>query len=157
MGNGFEILGPFMGLESPAIAHNATSAAAMPENYPPLRELGMIEINGIAHVILTVSDWDKAHAFVVDLLQPEEGQQVAVEGVRLVPIADREDHVRHAVDLDHSKLPQRWIILRHCCRRSRIMGNGRRFEAHKRPKNLEAIAHIRCAARARLWCRRSSS
>src|SRR5204863_253773 len=114
MGNGFEILGPFMGLESPAIAHNATSAAAMPENYPPLRELGMIEINGMAHVILTVSDWDKAHAFYGDLLPFLGLKKVYDEGVRLVPIADREDHVRNAVDLDHSKLPQRWIILRHC-------------------------------------------
>ena len=28
----------------------------------------MIEINGMAHVILTVSDWQKAHAFYGALL-----------------------------------------------------------------------------------------
>ena len=28
----------------------------------------MIEVNGMAHVILTVSDWDKSHAFYAELL-----------------------------------------------------------------------------------------
>ena len=28
----------------------------------------MIEVNGMAHVILTVSQWDKAHAFYSELL-----------------------------------------------------------------------------------------
>jgi catechol 2,3-dioxygenase-like lactoylglutathione lyase family enzyme len=28
----------------------------------------MIEVNGMAHVILTVNDWDKAHAFYAELL-----------------------------------------------------------------------------------------
>src|SRR2546421_8443535 len=30
--------------------------------------LSMIEVNGIAHVILTVSQWEKAHAFYSELL-----------------------------------------------------------------------------------------
>ena len=39
---------------------------------------------------------------VIDLLQAEEGQQLAIEGARLLPLADREDDVRHAVDFDHA-------------------------------------------------------
>src|SRR5882672_7701452 len=44
---------------------------------------------------------------VIDLGEAEEGQQLAVEGVRLVPLADRQDDVRHAVYLDHAFLPRR--------------------------------------------------
>src|SRR5258708_26922393 len=39
---------------------------------------------------------------VIDLGEPEERQQLAVEGARLVPLADRQDDVRHAVHFDHA-------------------------------------------------------
>src|SRR5882672_8077367 len=38
---------------------------------------------------------------VIDLGEAEERQQLAVEGTRLVPLADRQDDVRHAVHFDH--------------------------------------------------------
>ena len=38
---------------------------------------------------------------VIDFLQAEEGQQLAIEGARLFPLADGEDDVRHPVDFDH--------------------------------------------------------
>src|SRR4030095_12799715 len=40
---------------------------------------------------------------VIDLGEAEEGQQLTVKGVRLVPLADRQDDVRHAVDFDHGR------------------------------------------------------
>ena len=64
----------------------------------PARVLGRAALDAdggaAAHVIEEI-------VAVIDLLQPEERQQRAVEGVRLVPVADREDDVRHAVDFDH--------------------------------------------------------
>src|SRR5258708_17033330 len=39
---------------------------------------------------------------IIDLGKPEERQQLAVEGARLVPLADRQDDVRHAVPFDHA-------------------------------------------------------
>jgi len=42
---------------------------------------------------------------VEDFLQPEEGQQPAIEGPRLLPLADGQDDVRHAVHFDHFRAP----------------------------------------------------
>ena len=39
----------------------------------------MIEVNGLAHVILTVSNWDKAHAFYAELL-PFLGMKKVFDG-----------------------------------------------------------------------------
>src|SRR5882757_10419399 len=42
-------------------------------------ELAMIEVNGLAHVILTVSDWRKSHAFYAELL-PFLGMKKVFDG-----------------------------------------------------------------------------
>ena len=50
----------------------------------------MIEINGMAHVILTVSQFDKAHKFYSGLL-PEFGMTKVEDGPRL-PLSRRRSH-----------------------------------------------------------------
>ena len=49
----------------------------------------------------TAADVIEEVVAVVDLLQPEERQQPAIEGVCLLPLTDGQDHVCHAVDFDH--------------------------------------------------------
>src|SRR5216683_3519274 len=39
---------------------------------------------------------------VIDLLHAEEGQQLGIKGARLLPVADRQDDVRHTVHFDHA-------------------------------------------------------
>jgi hypothetical protein len=53
----------------------------------------------------TPADMIEEVVAVIDLGEAEEGQQLAVEGARLVPLTDRQDDVRHAVDFDHALFP----------------------------------------------------
>ena len=38
---------------------------------------------------------------VIDLRHAQEGQQFGIERVRLLPPADSQDHVSHAIDFNH--------------------------------------------------------
>ena len=84
----------------------------------------MIEVNGLAHVILTVSDWDKARAFYAELLPflnwrrancPERpltrhllADYARVDPFEYVPAAYRAGWVRtRAPDLQGRKRPPR--------------------------------------------------
>ena len=85
------------------------------------REWQMIEINGMAHVILTVSDWPKAHAFYGTLL-PFLGLKKVYDGNNFLYHVGGRTAVgiqRCAPEHEGRRFEQNRIGLHHLCLRAR--------------------------------------
>jgi catechol 2,3-dioxygenase-like lactoylglutathione lyase family enzyme len=81
----------------------------------------MIEVNGMAHVILTVSDWEKAHAFYSELL-PFLGMKKVYDGNEFLYHVGGRTAVgiqRAAEEHAKEKFVQNRVGLHHLCLRAR--------------------------------------
>jgi catechol 2,3-dioxygenase-like lactoylglutathione lyase family enzyme len=81
----------------------------------------MIEVNGMAHVILTVSQWDKAHAFYGALL-PFLGLKKVYDGNNFLYHVGGRTAVgiqRAAPELEGERFVQNRVGLHHLCLRAR--------------------------------------
>jgi catechol 2,3-dioxygenase-like lactoylglutathione lyase family enzyme len=81
----------------------------------------MIEINGMAHVILTVSSWDKAHAFYGELL-PFLGLKKVYDGNNFLYHVGGRTAVgiqRASVEHERERFVQNRVGLHHLCLRAR--------------------------------------
>ena len=81
----------------------------------------MIEVNGLAHVILTVSQWDKARAFYAGLL-PFLGMQKVYDGNNFLYHVGGRTAIgiqRCAEGLENERFNQNRIGLHHLCLRAR--------------------------------------
>lgn len=81
----------------------------------------MIEVNGLAHVILTVNQWDKAHAFYAGLL-PFLGMQKVFDGNNFLYHVGGRTAIgiqRCAEELQGERFNQNRIGLHHLCLRAR--------------------------------------
>ena len=81
----------------------------------------MIEVNGLAHVILTVSQWDKARAFYAGLL-PFLGMQKVYDGNNFLYHVGGRTAIgiqRCAEGLEGERFNQNRIGLHHLCLRAR--------------------------------------
>jgi catechol 2,3-dioxygenase-like lactoylglutathione lyase family enzyme len=81
----------------------------------------MIEVNGMAHVILTVSDWDKARAFYSELL-PFLGMKKVYDGNEFLYHVGGRTAVgiqRCAAEHAKEKFVQNRVGLHHLCLRAR--------------------------------------
>jgi len=81
----------------------------------------MIEVNGMAHVILTVSQWDKAHAFYSELL-PFLGMKKVFDGNNFLYHVGGRTALgiqRSAPEHEAQRFVQNRIGLHHLCLRAR--------------------------------------
>src|SRR5216683_412189 len=81
----------------------------------------MIEVNGMAHVILTVSDWQKSRAFYAELL-PFLGMKKVYDGNNFLYHVGGRTAIgiqRCAEDHDGARFVQNRIGLHHLCFRAR--------------------------------------
>ena len=81
----------------------------------------MIEVNGMAHVILTVSQWDKAHAFYSQLL-PFLGMTKVYDGNNFLYHVGGRTAVgiqRSASEHESERFVQNRVGLHHLCLRAR--------------------------------------
>jgi catechol 2,3-dioxygenase-like lactoylglutathione lyase family enzyme len=100
----------------------------------------MIEVNGMAHVILTVSQWDKAHAFYCELL-PYLGLKKVYDGNNFLYHVGGRTAIgiqRCAEEHEGQRFVQNRIGLHHLCLRARS-----REDVDKAAEKLRAMgAHI---------------
>jgi catechol 2,3-dioxygenase-like lactoylglutathione lyase family enzyme len=81
----------------------------------------MIEVNGMAHVILTVSQWDKAHAFYSELL-PFLGLKKVYDGNNFLYHVGGRTAVgiqRTSAEHEGERFVQNRVGLHHLCLRAR--------------------------------------
>ena len=81
----------------------------------------MIEVNGMAHVILTVSQWDKAHAFYSELL-PFLGLKKVFDGNNFLYHVGGRTAIgiqRAAPEHETERFVQNRVGLHHLCLRAR--------------------------------------
>lgn len=81
----------------------------------------MIEVNGLAHVILTVSDWDKARAFYAELL-PFLGMKKVYDGNNFLYHVGGRTALgiqRCAKEHEGARFAQNRVGLHHLCLRAR--------------------------------------
>lgn len=81
----------------------------------------MIEANGLAHVILTVSQWDKARAFYAELL-PFLGMKKVYDGNNFLYHVGARTAIgiqRCAPEHEHERFVQNRVGLHHVCIRAR--------------------------------------
>jgi catechol 2,3-dioxygenase-like lactoylglutathione lyase family enzyme len=81
----------------------------------------MIEVNGLAHVILTVSDWEKARAFYAELL-PFLGMKKVYDGNNFLYHVGGRTAIgiqRCAAEYEGTRFVQNRIGLHHLCFRAR--------------------------------------
>ncbi len=81
----------------------------------------MIEVNGLAHVVLTVSQWDKAHAFYAGLL-PFLGMRKVYDGNNFLYHVGGRTAIgiqRCAEGMETERFNQNRIGLHHLCLRAR--------------------------------------
>ena len=108
----------------------------------------MIEVNGMAHVILTVSDWEKSHAFYAELM-PFLGLKKVYDGNNFLYHVGRTavGIQRCAEQYGRERFVQNRVGLHHLCLRARS-----REDVDKVAEKLRAMgAHIDRGPMEREW------